>query len=70
MRFTKDVVETSMGLRSEGLSLKRTRIRTKKIHKTLVKSNQTILNWFDKFGKKLTKPIEGTLEQGFVSPIS
>jgi len=52
MRHTKDVVETSMGLRSEGLSLRRTRIRTHKIKKVLVRSNQTILNWFVKFGKR------------------
>ena len=63
MRFPKDVVETSMGLRSEGLSLKRTRIRAKKIHKILVKSNQTILNWFDKYGKKLTKPVQNLAER-------
>ena len=59
MRYSKNVVETSMGLRSEGLPLHRVRKRTQKIHKTLVKSNQTILNWFDKFGKKLTKPVQG-----------
>lgn len=63
MRFTKGVVETSMGLRSEGLSLKRTRIRTRKIHKILVKSNQTVLNWFDKFGRKLTKLVHGLAER-------
>ena len=63
MRHTKDVVETSMGLRSEGLSLKRTRMRTKKIKKVLVKSNQTILNWFEKFGKTLTRPVQGLAER-------
>ena len=52
-----------MGLRTEGLSLKRTRIRTKKIHRILVKSNQTILNWFVKFGKTLTKPVQGLAER-------
>jgi len=59
MWYTKEIVETSMGLRSEGLSLKRTRIRTHKIKKILVKSNQTILNWYEKFGKKLAKSVQG-----------
>ena len=63
MRFPKHVVETSMGLRSEGLFLSRVRKRTHKIHKILVKSNRTILNWFDRFGKKLTKPVQGLSER-------
>ena len=29
----------------------------------MVKSNQTILNWFEKFGKKLTKLVEGLAER-------
>jgi len=63
MRHTKDVVETSMGLRSEGLSLRRTRIRTKRIKNVLVKSNQTILNWFEKFGKRLKKPVQNLAQR-------
>lgn len=52
-----------MGLRSEGLPLHRVRKRAHKIHKALVKSNQTILNWFDKFGRNLTKPVQGLAER-------
>lgn len=63
MRYPKQIVETSMGLRSEGLFLRRVRKRTHKIHKILVKSNQTILNWFEKFCKKLTKPVQGLAER-------
>ena len=43
--------------------MERTRKRTKKIKKVLVRSNQTILNWFDKFSKKLTKPVQDLAER-------
>lgn len=51
MRFPKDVVETAVGLYTDGLSLRKTRRRIKKIYKVLVKSNQSVLNWLEKFGK-------------------
>ena len=52
MRFKKHVVETAIGLYIDGLSLRKVRRRIKKIYGIVIKSNQTILNWLYKFGKK------------------
>lgn len=59
MQFPKDVVETAMGLRSDGLPLRKVRRRARRIHKIHVKSDQTILNWFRKFGKVPKQALSG-----------
>jgi len=63
MRFPKKVVETALGLYTDGLSLKKTRERIRKIYRIVIKSNQTILNWLKKFGKILVRPIQGLAER-------
>jgi len=59
MRFPKEVVETALGLYTDGLSLEKVRRRIKKIYGIAIKSDQTILNWLEKFGRTLAKPIQG-----------
>ncbi len=59
MNFPKDVVETSIGLYTDGLSLRKVRKRIKKIYKILIKSNQTILDWLIRFGKKPKQVLSG-----------
>ena len=63
MRFQKNIVYTSIGLYTDGLSLTKVRGRIKKIYGVVIKSNQTILNWLEKFGKKLTKPLQNLAER-------
>jgi len=63
MRHRKDVVYTSIGLYTDGLSLNKVRRRIKKTYGVVIKSNQTILNWLEKFGKRLTKPLHGLAER-------
>jgi len=63
MRFPKHIVNTSMGLYTDGLSLKKARRRVKKIYEILIKSNQTILNWLDKFGKVPKKVLKGLADR-------
>lgn len=63
MRFPKEIVFTSIGLYTDGLSLNKVRRRIKKIYGIAIKSNQTILNWLEKFGKRLTKPLHGLAER-------
>ena len=52
-----------MGLYTDGLSLRRVRRRIKKIYGIAISSNQTILNWLEKFGKRLTKPLQNLAER-------
>lgn len=59
MQFPKDVVETSMGLRSDGLPLWKVRRRARRIHKIHVKSDQTITNWLKKFGRVPKQALSG-----------
>ena len=59
MQFPKCVVETSMGLRSDGLPLHKARRRARRIHKIHVKSDQTVLDWFKKFGKMPKQVLKG-----------
>ena len=59
MNFPREVVENSIGLYTDGLPLRRVRRRIKKIYKILIKSNQTILDWLQKFGKKPKQVLSG-----------
>lgn len=63
MRFPKETVFTSIGLYTDGLSLNKVRRRIKKIYGIVIKSNQAILNWLEKFGKRLTRPLHGLAER-------
>jgi transposase-like protein len=63
MQFPKKLVYAAIGLYTDGLSLRSVRKRIKKIYGILIKSNQTILNWLEKFGKKLTKIVKGVGER-------
>lgn len=63
MRFPKNVVYTAIGLYTDGLSLNTTRERIKKIFGVLIESNQTILHWLEKFGKKPVQIVKNLAER-------
>ena len=58
-KFPREIVETSVDLRHDGLTLEKTRKRVSKIYGRLVKSATTIYNWAKDCARKFTGVIKG-----------
>lgn len=62
MKFPKNVVESSVELYHDGLTLERTRRRASKIFNMLIKSASTIWYWAKRFMKSSRRIIQGLAE--------
>ena len=62
MRFPKEIVKTALGLYADGLSLRMVRRRIQRIYGVFIRSNQTVINWLLKFGKKSMQALRGPME--------